>query len=185
MSVQASVPVTKTPNIRSSRYYTPDRVAFNIVGYILVGLFGLVCFVPFYLVVVASFTSEAEVMKYGYGLFFRDFSLEGYFLSLKNPALILRAYANTIGITVIGTFFATMMATMTGYVLQRVDFPWRNKFSFFFFFTTLFKRRSGSLVSPLHAGPLVQESLLGACPSGHVLGLEHDHRQELHEVDPA
>ncbi len=32
---------------------------------------------------------------------------------------------------------------MTGYVLARPDFPWRNKVSFFFFFTTLF---SGGLV---------------------------------------
>jgi putative aldouronate transport system permease protein len=31
-----------------------------------------------------------------------------------------------------------LLATITGYVLQRQDFPWRNKFSFFFFFTTLF-----------------------------------------------
>ena len=41
------------------------------------------------------------------------------------------------------TAFAVFIATMTGYVLSRKDFPWRNKFSFFFFFTTLF---SGGLV---------------------------------------
>ena len=38
---------------------------------------------------------------------------------------------------------AVLIATMTGYVLSRQDFVWRNKFSFFFFFTTLF---SGGLV---------------------------------------
>jgi putative aldouronate transport system permease protein len=42
-----------------------------------------------------------------------------------------------------GTFLAVFLATMTGYVLSRKDFPWRNKFSFFFFFTTLF---NGGLV---------------------------------------
>ena len=143
MSVQTPAPRQTFHPRRMSRYYTPDRVTFGIIGHVLVGLFALVCFIPFYLVIVASFTSEAEVMKHGYGLFFREFSLEGYILSLKNPTLILRSYANTIGVTVIGTFFATMLATMTGYVLQRQDFPWRNKFSFFFFFTTLF---SGGLV---------------------------------------
>ena len=35
------------------------------------------------------------------------------------------------------------MTTMTGYVLSRPDFPWRNGISFFFFFTTLF---NGGLV---------------------------------------
>ncbi len=143
MSTQARTSGSGIPSTLTSGYYTSDRILFNVVGYLLVGLFGLACLVPFYLVIVASFTSEAEVMKYGYSLFFRKFSLEGYILSLKNPTLIIRAYVNTIAVTVIGTAFATFLATMTGYVLQRVDFPWRNKFSFFFFFTTLF---NGGLV---------------------------------------
>lgn len=53
------------------------------------------------------------------------------------------AYATTISVTLIGTMCAVFLSTMTGYVLSRKDFPWRNKFSFFFFFTTLF---SGGLV---------------------------------------
>ncbi|MCD7806560.1 MAG: carbohydrate ABC transporter permease, partial [Lachnospiraceae bacterium] len=53
------------------------------------------------------------------------------------------AYATTAGVTVTGTVIAVFLATMTGYVLSRKDFPWRNQFAFFFFFTTLF---SGGLV---------------------------------------
>lgn len=64
-------------------------------------------------------------------------------LCLKNPVAILKAYGTTIGVTLVGTALAVLIATMTGYVLSRKDFPWRNKFSFFFFFTTLF---SGGLV---------------------------------------
>lgn len=67
--------------------------------------------------------------------------MQSYLLCLKNPTEILRAYGTTIGVTVIGTVLAVFIATMTGYVLSRKDFPWRNKFSFFF--TTLF---SGGLV---------------------------------------
>lgn len=36
-----------------------------------------------------------------------------------------------------------LLQTMTAYVLSRKDFEWRNKFSFFFYFTTLF---NGGLV---------------------------------------
>ena len=53
------------------------------------------------------------------------------------------AYGVTIGVTFFGTLLAVFLASMTGYVLSRRDFPWRNKFSFFFFFTTLF---NGGLV---------------------------------------
>ena len=45
--------------------------------------------------------------------------------------------------TLIGTIMSILLCTMTGYVLSRKDFPYRNQFSFFFFFTTLF---NGGLV---------------------------------------
>ena len=44
---------------------------------------------------------------------------------------------------VLGTVLSIFLMTMTGYVLSRKDFPWKNGFSFFFFFTTLF---NGGLV---------------------------------------
>lgn len=127
----------------NNRRITKDQLAVNILGYLLVGLFALLCVIPFYLIIVASFTDESSLIRNGYPLFPRDFSVQSYLLCLKNPTEILRAYGTTIGVTVVGTVLAVFIATMTGYVLSRKDFPWRNKFSFFFFFTTLF---SGGLV---------------------------------------
>lgn len=46
---------------------------------------------------------------------------------MKNPVTIVRAYGVTIAITVIGTFLSVFLSTMTGYVLSRQDFPWREK----------------------------------------------------------
>ena len=119
-----------------------DRI-IQLIGYMLIGIFALICVLPFYLIVVASFTDESSLIRNGYPLFFRDFSIESYKLCLKNPMSILIAYANTLGVTLVGTLIAILLATMTGYVLSRKDFPWRNKFSFYFFFTTLF---NGGLV---------------------------------------
>lgn len=115
----------------------------NVVGYALIGLFALACVIPFYLIIIASFTSDSTLIREGYPLFLKELSLESYHLCLKNPTAILRSYATTIGVTLVGTLMAVLIATMTGYVLSRQDFVWRNKFSFFFFFTTLF---SGGLV---------------------------------------
>ena len=120
-----------------------DDMVIRAVGYILIGLFALMCVIPFYLIIVASFTDEASLIRNGYPLFPTDFSIESYRLSLKNPTSILMAYGVTIGVTLFGTLLAVLLAAMTGYVLSRRDFPWRNKFSFFFFFTTLF---NGGLV---------------------------------------
>lgn len=120
-----------------------DDIAIRAVGYILIGLFALICVIPFYLIIVASFADEASLIRNGYPLIPTDFSVESYRLSLKNPTSILMAYGVTIGVTFFGTLLAVFLASMTGYVLSRRDFPWRNKFSFFFFFTTLF---NGGLV---------------------------------------
>lgn len=130
---------------KTSHKITRDVLSVNIVGYVLIGLFALICLMPFYLIVMASFTAETSLIREGYPLIprFREFSVQSYLLCLKNPISILKAYGVTIGVTAFGTLFAVLLSTMTGYVLSRKDFPWRNGFSFFFFFTTLF---SGGLV---------------------------------------
>ena len=122
-----------------------DQIAVNVLGWVLIGIFALICVLPFYLIIVASFTAETSLIREGYPLIprIKDLSLDAYKLSLKNPMAIIISYVTTIGVTAVGTFVAVLLATMTGYVLSRKDFPWRNKFSFFFFFTTLF---NGGLV---------------------------------------
>lgn len=135
--------MSKIKIMKDGHHLSKDEISVNIVGYVLVGLFALICVIPFYLIIVASFTDEASLIRDGYPLIPRAISVQSYLLCLKNPIAIVKAYATTIGVTVAGTFLAVWIATMTGYVLSRQDFPWRNKFSFFFFFTTLF---SGGLV---------------------------------------
>lgn len=135
--------MAKIKIMKDGHHLSKDEISVNIVGYVLVGLFALICVIPFYLIIVASFTDEASLIRNGYPLIPTDVSIQSYLLCLKNPVAIVKAYATTIGVTVVGTFMAVLIATMTGYVLSRQDFPWRNKFSFFFFFTTLF---SGGLV---------------------------------------
>lgn len=56
---------------------------------------------------------------------------------------MLNAYKVTLIITFVGTFLCLLITSMTAYVLYRKDFKYRNQFSFYFFFTTLF---SGGLV---------------------------------------
>lgn len=122
-----------------------DVIAFKIFSYIVTAIFGLICIIPFYLIVVGSLTDESTIIKEGYQFFLtaKTFSLEAYKMALKNPDSILHAYGVTIFVTVVGTVISIIITTMTGYVLARPDFPWRNGLSFFFFFTTLF---NGGLV---------------------------------------
>ncbi|MGI6107029.1 MAG: carbohydrate ABC transporter permease [Lachnospiraceae bacterium] len=120
-----------------------DVVAFKLIGYPFLFLFAILCLLPFLLVIGSSFQSEQEIAKYGYRLIPKAFSLESYKSIFSNPGSIIRAYGVTTFVTVVGTAASTFINMMTGYVLMRKDFDWRNKFSFYFFFTTLF---SGGLM---------------------------------------
>ncbi len=120
-----------------------DELLFKGIGFPLLVLFGLVCVIPFILIISSSFTSENYIIRNGYTLLPKEFSTAAYGLIFQNPRKILRAYAVTIFVTAVGTAVSVFINSMTGYVLQRKDFRWRNIFSFYFFFTTLF---SGGLV---------------------------------------
>jgi len=120
-----------------------DIKIFNLISYSIVAFIALICLIPFLLVLVGSFTDEKEIIMNGYSLFPSKLSLAAYKTALKEPIDIIRAYGVTISLTVIGTTLGLFIVAMTGYVLQRKDFVWRNKISFFFYFTTLF---SGGLV---------------------------------------
>ena len=120
-----------------------EEKTFRAVGYTLITGFAILCLIPFLIIIASSFSSESYIIQHGYGLIPGDFTLESYASIFKNPASVFRAYGVTTVVTVVGTIGGIFINTMTGYVLQRKDFPWRNKFSFYFFFTTLF---SGGLV---------------------------------------
>ena len=120
-----------------------DIKVFNILSYTLIALVAIICLIPFLMVVVGSFTAEKEIIANGFSFFPKELSLEAYKTALKEPMAILRAYGVTTSLTVIGTAIGLFIVAMTAYVLQRKDFKWRNKVSFFFYFTTLF---SGGLV---------------------------------------
>ena len=122
---------------------TSDVRTFRCLAFPLIGLFALICLIPFLLIIASSLTSESSIIRYGYNLWPREFSTEAYGIVFRNPARILNAYGVTIFVTVVGTLLSVFINTMTGYVLSRRDFRWRNIFSFYFFFTTLF---SGGLV---------------------------------------
>lgn len=120
--------------IRLSR----STIVFNILGYTMISIFALACLLPFVLLIVGSFTSEQSIRFNGYSLFPQEWSLEAYKIIFEYPQKVLSAYGVSIFVTVIGTAVGLFITTMTSYVISRKDFKYRNKFSFFFYFTTLF-----------------------------------------------
>lgn len=120
-----------------------DRKIFSGIGYVSLIFLSVLCIFPFILVVSSSFTEESKILTDGYQFIPTAFSTEAYSILFKYPEQMIQAYIVTIGVTILGTVLGLFLTSMTAYALSRKDFKWRNKFSFFFFFTTLF---SGGLV---------------------------------------
>lgn len=114
-----------------------------LICYLCIAVFAILCLFPFALMITSSFMTEREIVAEGYKLFPKNWSLSAYRYLLDNPAKLLSSYRVTITITVVGTAIGLFIMSMAGYVLNRKDFKYRNFFSFFIYFTTLF---SGGLV---------------------------------------
>ena len=116
---------------------------FNVVSTILIGLFALVCLLPFLLLLIGSFTDNNLLILEGYSFFPKKWSLDGYRFIFQYPESLLNAYKVTIFTTLVTTFGSLFLTSMTGYALSRQDFRTRNAFAFFFYFTQLV---SGGLI---------------------------------------
>jgi len=120
-----------------------STIMVRIIGYGFIGVFALSCLLPFILIISSSLSSEKAIMDHGFSLWPKEFTTFAYQIVFQNPRLVIGSYIVTLGITIVGTALGLFIVAMTGYALQRQDFLYRNKISFYIYFTTLF---SGGLV---------------------------------------
>ncbi len=111
--------------------------------YFILFVLSILCILPLWLVISASFTSENALTIHGYSLFPQQFSLKAYRYILNGSNQLWVSYGVTIMVTLIGTFASLLVTSLLAYPLSRKEFAYRSPFSFFVFFTMLF---NGGLV---------------------------------------
>ena len=94
--------------------------------------------IPLWVIVCASFTSEAALGTYGYGFWPQEWSIKAYTFLFNKGSVIITAYKNTIIATVAGTLLCLTSVGLYAYPISRKDFRWRGLFTFISFFTMLF-----------------------------------------------
>ena len=110
---------------------------------VVLALISLIMVIPLVLLVVASFTSNNEIVLHGYSFFPKELSLEAYRYIWNERAQVFHAYGITILVTAIGTTIGVMMTLLYAYVLAHEKFPGKTFLAFYLFFTMLF---NGGLV---------------------------------------
>jgi len=108
------------------------------IGYVFITLFAIASIFPFLVILGTSFETEENIISYGVTLIPRSFTTAAYELVIKGGT-IWASYGLTIILTIVGTCIGLFICAMTGYALQRRDFPYRNAISFFIYFTSLFQ----------------------------------------------
>lgn len=95
-----------------------DDYAVSFVSYMVAGLFALVCFVPFLLVVIYSFTPYDLYLKNHFDLFPARLTLEAYQMVL-DYRYIWTGYQNTLFVAIIGTALSMVLLVLTAYPLTK------------------------------------------------------------------
>lgn len=122
---------------------TRDEKLFMIFSGVIMTFFTLTAFLPFLLIVIASFTSETSLIRNGYSFFPAEISFDAYIYMKSSAFTFLKAYGVSIIVTVIGTAIGLLITSMLAYPMSRHDFKYHNVLAFVVFFTMLF---SGGVV---------------------------------------
>ena len=112
-------------------------IIIRVFGYVLISFYALACIFPFLIIIGTSFTSESVIRAEGVQLVPKEFTLKAYEMVVRG-GMIWKSYGLTITLTLCGTVVGLLIIAMTGYALQRKDFPLRNVISFYIYFTSLF-----------------------------------------------
>ena len=119
-----------------------DDYAVAALSYTVTGIFALICFVPFLLVIIYSFTPYDLYLKNHFNLFPERLTLDAYRMVI-DYRYIWHGYANTLYITAVGTVLSMMLMVLTAYPLTRREMKGGKLITTLWVFTMFF---SGGMI---------------------------------------
>lgn len=128
----------------------PAEVAFHVI----IGLFSLLCVIPFIFVIIISFSAESSIREIGFSFVPNLLSWDAYQFVIDMGDQLWRSFFNSIFISVVGTALSVLICIMYSYTLFRTDYKYRRLFTFFCFFTMIF----GGGLAPTY---MISKNMLG------------------------
>lgn len=117
--------------------------ALNSIFYLFIAVFAVLCLIPFLVVLGSSFSSEISLIKEGYCIWPREFSMASYRM-VSEASDIGQAYKVTIFTTVVGTILSMLFTCSIAYAMSVKKLALRGGIALFIYFTMLF---NGGLVA--------------------------------------
>ena len=117
---------------------------FLALSHVVLIFVTILCILPFYLLIVASFTEEKYAVTNGFSPIPAHLSTDAYRYLLTKAYLFGRGYLITFIVTICGTLACIFITMAFSYMLSRPGLPFKGFFNFYVVFTMLF---NGGLVS--------------------------------------
>ena len=107
----------------------------DLVIIFVVAFIGLLFLIPMQLVLSTSFSSESALMKDGFSLVPRQFSLDAHKMVYRDNITLLRSYMISLLMLFIGTPLAVITTACAAFMLANdsIKLKYRNRFALFFF----------------------------------------------------
>jgi putative aldouronate transport system permease protein len=115
----------------------PDA-GLNIVTYVVVALFALLCIAPMILALMVSISTEQSIVKNGYSFWPESFSFQAYRMIFSSGSQVMRSYGVSIAVTAVGTALAVIITCFASYSLSTRNNKYMNRMGLFFFITMIF-----------------------------------------------
>ncbi|MCK0470154.1 carbohydrate ABC transporter permease [Halalkalibacter sp. APA_J-10(15)] len=110
----------------------------NIFMAVILGISAFLCVFPFIYVIIISLSSEESLIRYGYQIIPREWSIDAYSYLWNMRTQLFQSYGISVLVTTLGTVISVSMITLYSYAISRPQFRYRRFFTFFAFFTMLF-----------------------------------------------
>ena len=114
-----------------------------LLFYVAIGIFAILCVLPLWIALVASFTDELDLIREGYGVWFRQFDLSAYKIIFGGTNSVMQAYKVTILTTAGGVLLTLFLTSSLSYPLAVPSLKYGNRISLYVYLTMIF---NGGLV---------------------------------------
>lgn len=145
---------------------------FDVFVFITLTLLFIVLVVPFWSIIVTSFSTNEAYIKQPFSLWPKEFTWSNYISVFARGSGLLVAYKNTIIVSVIGTVLGMVVMTMAAYALSR-KFPGKRAVFMYFICSMFFS--GGTIPTYLNIKNLELNNtftgviMLTLCSVGHVV----------------
>lgn len=113
-------------------------IIFDAVNLFIIALLCIIFILPFWMMIISSFTSNSALQMHGYQIIPSQFSVEGWqYVFGASEINFFRAIGNSLFVSIVGSLISVTLSLLTAYVLSKKQLV-GHKFLNTFYMITMF-----------------------------------------------